>query len=112
LLVEVNDDLRVGVGAETVTGPNELLAQLAEVVDLAVQYDNDGAVLVVDRLVPAFQIDDRKALNAKRDPVIRKQPTRVRAAMLHGPAHALDDLRLDGALAREDPGDSAHASIL
>ena len=46
LLPEMGDDLDVGVAAEAVTARLEILAQLDVVVDLAVDGDDDGAVLV------------------------------------------------------------------
>ena len=45
----------------------ELGAQLAEVVDLAVEDDADRAVLVEDRLVAARQVDDRQAAHPQGD---------------------------------------------
>ncbi len=46
LLVEVDDDFRVGVGAELVPLRDERRAQFLEIVNLAVEDDPDGAVLV------------------------------------------------------------------
>ena len=67
LLVEMDERLGVGVGAEGVAGARELVAQLGVVVDLAVLDDDDGAVLVRDRLVAAGEVDDREAPRAERD---------------------------------------------
>ena len=49
LLREVRDHLRVPLRAEAVPGALELDAELTEVVDLAVEDDSDGPVLVGDR---------------------------------------------------------------
>jgi hypothetical protein len=52
LLIGVDDDLGIRMGLETVSLRLELVAQLAEVVDLAVVDDLDRPVLVSDRLIP------------------------------------------------------------
>ena len=53
LLVRVDDDFGVGLRRKPMPAAFEVLAQLEEVVDLAVVDDADAAVLVVDRLVAA-----------------------------------------------------------
>ena len=40
------------------------LPQLAEVVDLAVEDDDDGSVLVEDRLIAGNEVDDPQSLDA------------------------------------------------
>ena len=67
-LVGVEDHLRVGRRAEGVALGFELLAQLAEVVDLAVEAEPDAAVLVLHRLRALLgEIDDREAPVPERD---------------------------------------------
>src|SRR5438093_13324594 len=46
LFVEMDDDLGVGEGPESVAACEQTLAQLVEVVDLAVEDDPHGAVFV------------------------------------------------------------------
>jgi hypothetical protein len=58
LLVGVDDDLGVGLRGEGVAQLLELGAQLAVVVDLAVEDEPDRLVLVGDRLVAAGPVDD------------------------------------------------------
>ena len=59
VLVEMDDDLGVGmIGGEAVAGALELLAQLDVIVDLAVEDDGDGLVLVEDRLLAGGDVDD------------------------------------------------------
>ena len=72
VLVEVNDHLGVGLRREPMTLPLELDAQLAVVVDLAVEHEPNRAVLVRDRLVSRLEIDDREPpeTEAERDPVV------------------------------------------
>ena len=47
LLVGMNDHLGVAAGRETVAAAHQFLAQLAKVVDLAVEYQLDRAILIV-----------------------------------------------------------------
>ena len=95
LLVEVDDDLGVAVGRQAVAGPQQLAAQLGVVVDLAVEDDDDRAVLVVDRLVAGVEVDDPQPLDAEADAARHVQAARVRPAVLLGCAHADDQLLLD-----------------
>ena len=67
LLVEVEDDLGVARRLEAVAAPLEVAAQLAMVVDLAVENDPRRAVLVPHRLVAAREIDDRQAPHGEAD---------------------------------------------
>src|SRR5205085_2292355 len=67
LFVEVHDDLGVRVRAKLVAAFQQVFAQRREVVNLAVEDDPDRFVLVADRLLPARQINDRKAAHAERD---------------------------------------------
>src|SRR5215211_3142974 len=95
------------------TAPLESCAQLAEVVDLAVQHDDDGAVLVVDRLVSGGKVDDPQALDAQPDAGRHVQAARVGTAMLLGRAHPLDQPRIDGgSVASELADDAAHQADL
>ena len=68
----------VAVGAEAVAGAFEPAAQLAEVVDLAVEDDPDRAVFVGHRLMPAGQVDDRQPPMAQGH-ARRGFPARLRA---------------------------------
>ena len=63
----MDDDLGVAARAEHVPERRQLGHQLPVVVDLAVEDDDDGAVLVEHRLLAGRQVDDRQALVAQRD---------------------------------------------
>src|SRR5207247_1626349 len=61
LLVPVDQDFGVAAGAEDVAPGDQLLAQPEVVVDLAVEGDGDGAVLVLHRLRAGLrEVDDRE----------------------------------------------------
>src|SRR5690606_31415786 len=61
LLPAVHEHLGVRARAEAVAGPLELLTELDVVEDLAVEDDQEGAVLVAEGLRAAGQVDDAQA---------------------------------------------------
>ena len=65
---------------EAVARACQVRAQLAEVVDLAVEHDHDRAVLVVDRLVAGVEVDDPQPLDPEADagPVVHTAGVRAR----------------------------------
>src|SRR3954449_11503507 len=65
----------------------ELLMQLPEVVDLAVERGDHGAILVEDRLIAVRAVDDGQPLSAERHAFGLLQTAGIGAAMLHGLAH-------------------------
>ncbi len=71
LLVRVRDRLGVAACAESMPGSLELRSKLTEVVDLAVEHDDDAAVFVVDRLVAGLEVDNTQALNAQANPRLK-----------------------------------------
>ncbi len=70
LLVEVDEHLRVAVSREGVTGPLEVVPELAVVVELAVLDDLDAAVLVADWLVAGLEVDDRETARGEADTAV------------------------------------------
>ena len=67
------------------------LAQLAEVVDLAVEDDGDGAVLVRDRRIAGDEVDDREAVLGDHRAAAGEAAARVRAAVLERAELRVDD---------------------
>ncbi len=59
----MGDDLGIAMRGEGVSAAAQLLAQLAVVVDLAIEDNCDGAVLVVNGLVAGLQVDDSQPLD-------------------------------------------------
>src|SRR5262249_51762236 len=108
-LVEVNDDLRVRLGGKAMSACEQRFAQLAVVVDLPVQDDDDRPVLVEDRLVAGIQVDDRQTLNAEADVAIDVDAARVRPSVLDDSAHLLDQRAIHSAVRPGDfPRDPTH----
>jgi len=102
----------------------QIAAQLAEVVDLSVEDDLNGVVLVADWLAAAFQVDDRKATMDEPD-VSCWCGSRVAAgellagvlgslgigaSMRDGTRHARQHVRVDSAnrIGIGDASDAAH----
>src|SRR5437763_341119 len=76
--------------------------------ELTFQDDGDGAVLVEDRLVSARHIDDREALYAKSNAVVRPDSARVRPSVLERRAHVLDCRAVDRSPEVDLAGYTAH----
>ena len=106
LLVEVQDHLDVGRGAEAVAAAGQLGAQLGAVVDLAVADELDVAGLVGDRLAAPCDVDDAQAPLAERDRLVVVEVLVVRAAVGQRPGHGDDELAVPRA---DDAGYAAHA---
>ncbi len=110
LLVQVEDDLAVGPRAEPVSPALQLAADALEIVELSVHDDLDGAVLVGDGLIPGGEIDDRQPGVAQRHETVigPPVPSSVRSSMVQRGGRRPHGLRIDGVVAREHRGDSAH----
>ncbi len=78
-------------GAELVPSRAQLVAQLAEVVDLAVEDDRDRRVLVGDRRIAGDEVDDREAVLRDRPGAARELPPGVRAAVVKARELLIDD---------------------
>jgi hypothetical protein len=93
-LVRMHDRLGVARRVEAVPERLELGAELAIVVDLAVEDDPDRAGLVVDRLPPAGQIDDAQATHAEAHAGADMDAFVIRAAVPDHLAHAVHEVEL------------------
>src|SRR5258706_2902040 len=65
----------------------QISAQLAVVVDFAVEDHGDTPIFVESRLLPGEQIDNRQTTHAQSDAIIQEIALRVRTAMNHPVAH-------------------------
>ena len=94
LLVEVRDDGRVAGAADLVAALAELLAQLEEVVDLAVEDADDVTGLVLDRLAAGDEVDDLQAPVTEHAAAETVDRALVRPAMEERGVHPLDQGRV------------------
>ena len=109
LLVAVHEHFGVAARAEAVAGALELVHQLAVVVDLAVLHDDDGAVLVRDRLIAAGEVDDREPPRRDSDRPVDMRPLGVGAPVVERGGHPAEPFRVDGSASGRDPADPAHS---
>src|SRR5712691_6535201 len=108
LFPAVDEHLGVGLRREHVAGGEQLLAQLEVVEDLAVLDDPHGRVLVVHRLVPAGEVDDRQPAHAERYAVELDRAFVVGPAVGHRRAHPRDELATERGIPARDATDAAH----
>src|SRR6185369_17401372 len=90
LLVEMDDRFGVTRRTEHVSAAREPRPQLAVVVDLAVEHDPDGAVLVRHGLVSVLEIDDAQPPHAEGDAVAEMDAFVIRSTVRHRAAHGAD----------------------
>ena len=111
--VGVNNNFGVRIRAKEMAARFEILAQLTEIVDLAIEDHADGLVLVEDRLAASGKVDDGEPPHAQRDAVAKVQPFRIRPAMDDRRAHGakLFHRRRDRGLKRSYARDAAHVLI-
>src|SRR6478672_13745859 len=88
-------------------------AELLVVVDLAVEHDVDGPILVRHRLMPAGHVDDAEAAHADGDARRDVIPVVVGPAMPNGVAHAAEPVRGVRRVGRAtgEAGYSAHGGL-
>src|ERR1700754_425033 len=112
LIVSMNDRFGVAVGVELVTELFQLLAQFEVVVDLAVEDDPRGTVLVVNRLLTAFQVDDREPAHPEANGAINVKTVVVRPAMANRVAHARQQLFVNRlAVVSNESNDATHIAV-
>jgi hypothetical protein len=91
----------------------QLVAQESVVVNLSVEDDPDGSVLVAERLVPGGEVDNAEAPHADADSTIRVNAFVIRPAVDHRAAHLPESRRLNSCALTEfhDSSDAAHIAI-
>src|SRR5207247_2924039 len=113
LFVKVHDGLRVAPAQEGVTPPLQLVAQLFEVVDLAVAHGPDRAGLVAQGLTPPRRVDDAQAAHPQGRPPADVETLVVGAAVDHHAAHRSDFPWIQrSAIETHDSGDATHLVYL
>ena len=93
------------MGVKGIVG--QLLADLAVIVDLAVEDDHEAAVGAVHRLVPAGDVEDREPTHPEPEAAVDERPALVRPAVEDGVALGLDRGAGDRALAAPVPARNA-----
>jgi hypothetical protein len=113
LAVGEQHDLGVGVRAKRVAARDQLVAQLAEVVEFAVVDDRQAPVLGTHRLVTGGRdVDHRQAPAGEADGTVDVRAVVVGATMDDRLAHELQDALVGEAVrAREDRGNAAHRRV-
>src|SRR5215813_9509106 len=91
----------------------ELVSQLTEVVDLAVENDPDHLLGIRHRLMAAGEIDDREAPEPEAERAGEEVPFVIGPAVRDRPCHGLDVHTSDRSAAREVElsADPAHDSV-
>src|SRR5450432_372255 len=95
LFVDVNDGFRVAMCTITMSSRLKLFPQSGMIVNFAVKYDPDRAVLVAERLVPRRNVNDAQAPHCDSNTAFDVNALVVGAAMRHGRAHPPQHLRID-----------------
>ena len=114
LFVAVDQDLGVAVALEDVALGDELPLEIEEVVDLAVEGDPDGPVLVGHRLrAGRGEIDDRQAPVPESERAFDVDAATVRTAMRDHVGHAGEELAVGGMrrISIQEATDAAHAGF-
>src|SRR5438128_10733732 len=91
-IVRVNDGFSIAVSIKSVAEFLELFAQLAIVVDLAVENNPRGAILIMNWLVTAREIDNRKPAHSQAHGAAEIEAIVVRTAMANCIAHPAEQI--------------------
>jgi len=89
LFPKMNEDLRVGLGFETMPAVLQVNSEFPVIENLAVEDGYHGVVLVAERLLSSGEIDDRKAAGVERDLGFDKRAALIGTAMLNRSTHRL-----------------------
>ena len=109
LLIAVEQHLRVRLGGELVALLEQLLPQGAVVVDLPVEHEDLGAVLVQNGLAPALQVDDGESPEAQADLPVGIVVRVVRSPVADGVGHGLENALVPlGVAAADKSYESTH----
>jgi len=113
LLVAVNQDLGVAARPEGMPAGDQLVAQPEIIINLAIEGNGDGAVLVVHRLRAVHgQVDDGEAPMPQRNRALDERAAAVGAAVGDDVGHALEQRRVRRTftVAIYEAADAAHGA--
>src|SRR2546421_5117771 len=109
LIVSMNDGFSVAVCIEGVAKLLQLFTKFAVVIDLAIENNPGCAILIVDRLLAAFHIDDRQPSHAQAHTLVEVEAVIIRAAMFYRLAHpGQKRLVHEGAVILDDAYNATH----
>ena len=92
--------------------PLEVATELLVVVDLAVEDDPRGPVLIADRLIPRQEVDDAQPAHPETHAGSEVHALAIRPAMSERGAHGVDvPFENRAAVEIDDSGDAAHRSL-
>src|SRR5262245_29804294 len=106
----MNDRFRVGPCSELMPLRQQIDCQIRVVVDLTVEYDDDRAIFVEDRLLSATQIDDAQPAMAEAHITLDEIAVIVRTTMRLRRCHAFQQRRINwiSCVEIDDPANPAH----
>src|SRR4029434_10662662 len=81
LLVTVNDHFRIALGPETMAEIFQLDTQLAEIINLTIENDDYGTILVADWLSTTGDVDNGETRYGKSDAALEVIALTVRSTM-------------------------------
>ena len=108
LFVKMNQSLGVAGGLEVMAARDQVRAQFLVVVDLAVEDDPHGTVLIGYRLVAGGEVDDAEAPHADGAAAIDVEALVVGTAMANLVAHRLHERTFGGLIEQDETGDATH----
>jgi len=102
----------VGLRAKDVPGREQLFAERAVIIDLAIEDEGNGFVFVEDRLLAARDINDGKPSVSEPDARPEEEAFTVRSTMRDGARHRSNGLAIDSgySVERKDPCNATHQS--
>src|SRR6185369_10439411 len=113
LIVRVHNRFGVAVGVESVAQLLEFFAQLEIVVDLAVEDDPRAAILIVDGLLSALEVNDGQAAHRQTNGAVHVETVFIRAAMTDSFIHPPQQLLVNRlAVVPNDSCDSTHTAYI
>ena len=109
--VSLEDDLGVALREEAVTLGRELAAQLAIIVDAAVEHDGEAKLRIDHRLLRCgSKIDDAQAPMAEGDAILHEGAARVRPARVHSLRHGCNATAGGASIEGHFTANAAHSS--
>ena len=87
LFIEMNENFGIGMRIEAVPARFQLMPQLHVIEDLAIENDPDVAILVMDRLLAAGEVDDAQTGMGQSDATVKPDAAAVGAAVMKPADH-------------------------